>query len=102
MNRCVKDPFSGWNGISDNNDVSNVLQLNYMIDFTSNGEEFSFSESYVHCMVDRFGNNLLASMNMWDQDDYIVFNTSIQDDEHSILINEWILIDIIKSVLMSS
>jgi len=56
--------FSGWDGICDNNNMCDVLHLNYMIDTTFNNKEFSFSGHYIHYMMNRFGNNLLFSTNM--------------------------------------
>ena len=82
--------------------MSNVLQVNYTIDSISNGKELGFSKCYIYCIVNKLGNNLLTSIDMWDWDSYVISNTSIQDDKHGFLIDKWILVDIIKSVSISS
>ena len=61
---CVKNMFSSWNSIHNNDNVCNILYLSCMIDITSNSKEFSFSRCYIHCMINSFGNNVLISMDI--------------------------------------
>jgi len=64
MNGHVEDLFSGLDGICGNNNMSNVLQVDCAINSVSNSEELSFSECYAYCIVNRFGDNLLTSIDM--------------------------------------
>jgi len=73
-----------------------------MVNSISNGEKLGFYRCYIHYIMNRFGNNLLISIDIWDQSGYIVFDTSVWDDEHDVLIYEWVLIDVLKSVTISS
>jgi len=52
--------------------------------------------------MNQFGNDFLTSTNMRDSGGYIVFNTSIYNDKHSVLIHEWLAMDIFESVAMKS
>ena len=96
MIRCIKDSFSSRNSISDNDNMCSVLHLNRSINPTPNGKEFCFSRHYIHCMINSFCDNILTSVNVRDQCSDIVFDTSIQNDENYVLVNEGILVNIIK------
>ena len=48
-----------------------------MVNFVSNSKEFGFSRVHIGYIVDRFSNDFLTSMNIRDQDNYIVFNIHI-------------------------
>jgi len=52
--------------------------------------------------MNQFGNDFLTSTNMRDSGGYIVFNTSIYNDKHSVLIHEWLAMVIFESVTMKS
>jgi len=96
MIRCIKDSFSSRNSISDNDNMCSVLHLNCSINPTPNGKEFCFSRHYIHCMINSFCDNVLTSVNVRDQCSDIGFDTSIQNDENYVLVNEGILVNIIK------
>ena len=68
---------------------------------TSHNKEFSFRRHYIHCIIDRFGDDFLSSLGMWYRYGYIVFNTSIRYNKYSVLIGGRILIDAIKFISMS-
>jgi len=73
-----------------------------MIYPTSYNEEFYFCRSNIHGIMNQFGNDFLTSTNIRDLGGYIVFDTSIYNDKHSILIHEWLAMNIFESVAMKS
>ena len=93
---CIKDSFSSRNSISNNDNMCSVLNLNCSINSAPNGKEFCFSRHYIHCMMNSFYNDVLTSVNVRDQGGNIVFDTSVQNIEDYVLVNEGILINVIK------
>ena len=59
-----------------------------MIYTVSNGKKLSFSRCYIHCMMNKFGNNFLVSVNMQNWSSPIVFDTGVRNNEYSVLINK--------------
>jgi len=51
--------------------------------------------------MDRFGNDILSSLDVQYRCGYIIFDTGIGYDEYNVLIVERILIDAIKFISMS-
>ena len=96
MIRCIKDSFSSRNSISNNDNMCSVLNLNCSINSAPNGKEFCFSRHYIHCMMNSFCNNVLTSVNVRDQGGNIVSDTSVQNNEDYVLVNEGIFINVIK------
>ena len=64
MDKSVKNMFSSWDGICNNDNMYNILHLSYTINTISNSEEFSFSGCYIHCMMNSFGNDVLFFINI--------------------------------------
>ena len=59
-----------------------------VINFASDGKDFSFGEVYISCMMNCFSNNFLTSVNVGNQGSYIVFDIHVCYDKHSILLYE--------------
>ena len=68
----------------------------------SNRKKFSFHKWYIHGMVNRSGDNFLSPIYMRDQSGYIILNTSICNNKHSVLIFKQIPDDIVESITMRS
>ena len=51
MSGYIKDSFGCKNGICNNNNMTNILQLHSMVDPTSDGEYFGFCKANIGCMM---------------------------------------------------
>ena len=96
MIRHIKNLFSSRNSISDDNNVCSILHLNCLINPIPNDKEFCFSKHYIHCIMNGFHDNVLTLANVRDQGGNVIFDTSIQNDENCILVDERILVNVIK------
>ena len=76
--------------------------MNYIIYSISYSKKFGFYRSYIHGMVNGFGDDFLAPIYMRDQDGYFVLDISICNDKHSVLIYMRILKIIAESVMIKS
>jgi len=51
-------------GISHNDNIFSVLDLNSLINFTSDQKQFSFHRSDINCIVNCFGYDILTGVNV--------------------------------------
>ena len=73
-------------GVSNNNDVFGILNLNSLIYSISNQEQFCFYRCDIYCMMNCFGQNTSTRVNLWNWSSNVLLNASIRDNENSIWI----------------
>ena len=100
--RQVKN-FSGhMNGISDNDDLRNVVMIWGLVDTTPHGEKFSFCAGDVDYMMDVLGNRVIMGVYMWYWYSNVILDVSICDYNGSRR-GTWCLDDhVVKLMSMSS
>ena len=73
-------------GISHNDNIFSVLDLNSLINFTSDQKQFSFHRSDINCIVNRFGYDILTGVNVQYWNGNILFDAGIWDNKNSVCI----------------
>ena len=76
-----------------NNNKNDVLEMNSLIDAISDSEQFCFSRSDIDSIMNSFGQNPLIRVDIWNQSNNIVFDTSIRDNDNDIGIHTEIFED---------
>jgi len=79
MRERVKD-FSGYvNGVSDDDDLENVIMIWGLVDTAPHGEKFGFSTSDIDCVMDSLGNGIIMCVYVWYRYSNIILDTSISN-----------------------
>jgi len=81
MEWWVKDISCQVNSISDNDDVSYIKYLNYLINATSDNKQFYLSRSDINSLMDSSNYNAVTRANIQYWSGNIILDTSIGNDK---------------------